>query len=190
MIDTAAYIKERLSIKEVCERYGLHFDTRGRTLCPFHNDHNPSANIKNNQTFHCSPCGIHVDVIGFTERIFNIDFRQTVVRMNEDFHLGITNEKPDRAALDEWKRLQDEKAAEEAILVAHIAEYMQNAKLYRYIWNALHGDKPRSHDEAKRWAGWIAKFEYLNYWFESENTRAIEEDFKKYHPGMMVSRAR
>ena len=170
--DLAEQIKERLTIREVAERYGVHFDAHGRALCPFHNDHHPSANIKeSNQTFHCSVCGIHGDIFTFTERMFDIDFRQAVLRLNDDFGLGMSDAKPDPIKLQQWRMEKARQAAEDT---AYRAEYDHNVLLHRYIINALRvADKPKRIEQAKRRAEWACTLDYLNYYFDTHAYREI-----------------
>ena len=157
-------IKDRLTIRGVCERYGVHFDSHGRALCPFHTDHHPSANIKG-EKFHCSVCDIHGDIFDFTQRMFSMDFRQAMLRLNEDFGLGLLGEKPDPIKLQQWRRDKAHKAAE---LAAYRAEYDRNVLLHRYIIDALRvATKPKRHAQAIRRARWAEELEYLDYYFDS-----------------------
>ena len=165
--NTAEQIKSRLTIQEVTERYGIHFDSRNRTLCPFHSDNHPSASVKNN-LFHCYVCDLHLDVFSFTMRTFDINFSQAMLRLNEDFGLGLCGQKPDRRELIRWQHKQAEKAA---LLAAYRAEYDRNVELHRYIWRALHGDKPVTWRDRYRVAIWKAKFEDLQYYFETHKYR-------------------
>lgn len=48
--------------------------------------------------FHCFGCGASGSVIDFVMRLFDLNFRQAVLRINADFHLGLTTNKPDYAA--------------------------------------------------------------------------------------------
>jgi DNA primase len=160
-------IKSRLTIQEVCERYGMNFDTRGRATCMFHDDQHPSGSMKNNR-YHCFVCDLHMDVFDFTMRLFNISFAQAILRLNEDFGLGLCGQKPDRRALERFRREQADKAA---TLAACRAEYDRNVELHRYIWWALHGDKPRTWRDVWRRADWMAKIEYLEWWFEVNRWR-------------------
>jgi len=162
MTDTAARIKSRLTIQEVTERYGIHFDIHGHALCPFHDDQHPSGSIKNNR-FHCFVCDLHLDVFDFTMRLFNISFFQAVLRLNGDFGLGLCGQKPDRRALDQWQREQAAKAEQ---LAAYRAEYDRKVELHRYIWWALK-DKPVTWRDIKRRASWMAQLEYLSWWLDS-----------------------
>lgn len=164
--DIAEQIKDRLTIREVCERYGVHFDSHGRALCPFHDDHHPSANIKG-EKFHCSVCDIHGDIFDFTQRMFNISFRQAMLRLNEDFGLGLLGQKPDPVKLQQWRR---KKAREAAELAAYRAEYDHNVLLHRKIIESLWAmGKPAvgEHGKAIYWAAMLAQLDYLNYYFDS-----------------------
>ena len=63
-------IKEQISTREAAERYGLEIDRYGKTLCPFHEDHDPSMKIDRN--FVCFGCGAKGDVITFTSLLFRL----------------------------------------------------------------------------------------------------------------------
>ena len=66
--------------------------------CPFHTgDHTASLKLYDGEGgFHCFGCGAHGSVIDFVMRLFDLNFRQAVLRINADFHLGLTSGKPDR----------------------------------------------------------------------------------------------
>ena len=93
-------IKERLTMREVAECYGFQVGRSGFIKCPFHSgDHTASLKIYNGRSgWHCFGCGAGGSVIDFVMRLFNLNFRQAVLRINADFHLGLTASKPDRAA--------------------------------------------------------------------------------------------
>lgn len=182
-IDLAAQIKSCLSIREVCERYGVHFDNRGRALCPFHRDHHPSASV-NGGRFHCFVCDLHLDIFDFTERLFSIDFKQAVIRLNEDFGLGLTGQKPDRRAQEEWLR---KKRAEGDVRAALEAEYMQNVELYRIAQKVVQDFTPRTWGDLKRLIAWKNKLEYLDYWFKDDDDRAIWNSWIKSHQGEVIN---
>lgn len=50
---------------------------RGMSLCPFHEDHNPSMSIRNN-FYHCFACGAKGDVIEFTMKRDGMAFKDAV----------------------------------------------------------------------------------------------------------------
>ena len=93
-------IKARLTMQEVAEYYGFQVGRSGFIKCPFHSG-DRTASMKlypDSGGFHCFGCGAHGSVIDFVMRLFNLNFRQAVLRINADFHLGLTASKPDRAA--------------------------------------------------------------------------------------------
>lgn len=49
-------------------------------ICPFHNDRNPSMNIRNN-FYYCHTCGETGDVIDFLRKTEGISFRETVLKL-------------------------------------------------------------------------------------------------------------
>lgn len=53
----------------------------GFALCPFHNDHNPSAYCKNNYLY-CFSCGTHADTIKLYMHLHNCDFKEAVNQLN------------------------------------------------------------------------------------------------------------
>lgn len=96
----AEEIKARLTMQEVAEFYGFQVGRSGFIKCPLHQgDHTASLKIyPGSGGFHCFGCGAHGSVIDFVMRLFDLNFRQAVLRLNADFHLGLTHSKPDRAA--------------------------------------------------------------------------------------------
>ena len=53
-----------------------------KTLCPYHNDHNPSFNINKNTTyFHCWSCKEKGDIINLIMDLENVDFKVALKRL-------------------------------------------------------------------------------------------------------------
>lgn len=81
-------VKDQLNIRQVVEYYGFKVNRARQFVCPFHNDHKPSASIKNDY-FHCFVCGAGGDLITFTAKYLgmsNIDACKELVR---EFGLNI-----------------------------------------------------------------------------------------------------
>ena len=99
-MDMAADIRRMLTAQQVAEFYGFQVGRSGFIKCPFHaNDNTASLKLYDGEGgFHCFACGAHGSVIDFVMRLFDLNFRQAVLRINADFHLGLTSSKPDRAA--------------------------------------------------------------------------------------------
>ncbi len=100
MDDLASEIKRLLPAPVVFSAYGLPLNRSGFVQCPFHQgDRHASLKVysENKTGWHCFGCGAGGTVIDFVMRYFGVDFREACSRLNEDFHLGLTDRKPTRA---------------------------------------------------------------------------------------------
>ena len=79
------------------QQYGFPTARNGRIPCPLHNGKDNNFSYKG-QYFKCFVCGEGGTVIDFVMKLFGLNFRQAVLRINSDFHLCLTSSKPDRAA--------------------------------------------------------------------------------------------
>lgn len=134
-IDAVQTIKDRLTMREVLERYG--YNVKRRIPCPIHNGNDDNFEVKEH-TFCChSHCGSG-DVITFVQKLFDLSFPDTLRKIDADFGFNIygdhtfeelrrshykqmaikaererkqrEKEQADKeywAAFDEWKRLDD-----------------------------------------------------------------------------------
>lgn len=96
-------------MRTVAEGYGLEISRGGMALCPFHNERTPSAKIYPD-ALHCFGCGTHVDVIGFTQKMFGLDKPiDAVKKLNDDYALHIEIGKaPTAEKVSEYqKRVRD-----------------------------------------------------------------------------------
>ena len=138
-IDAVQTIKDRLTMREVLERYGYTADRKGFICCPFHNEKTPSMRIYD-KDYHCFGCQEHGDIITFIQKLFGLSFQDTLRKIDADFGLNLYDnksfeelrkshyqtkqlrakrerEKAEReqekaqywAVFDEWKRLEDNK---------------------------------------------------------------------------------
>ena len=76
-------VKQQLNIRQVVEHYGFRVNRANQFICPFHNDHKPSASIKNDY-FNCFVCGAGGDLITFTAKYLgmsNIDAAKELIRV-------------------------------------------------------------------------------------------------------------
>lgn len=67
----------------------------GKILCPFHPDVNPSLTVKG-KVFRCWSCDAGGNVIDFVRKLFNLDFRNAVRKLSDDFHLGLDIDSQER----------------------------------------------------------------------------------------------
>ncbi len=83
-------VKQRLSMRQVAERYGCKVNQKGTCLCPFHTDNHPSLKIYgDDKGYYCFTCGNGGDVIKFVSRLFNLRNEEACRKLIEDFSLPI-----------------------------------------------------------------------------------------------------
>lgn len=127
MYSNAEIIKSSVSMEDILNHYGFHPSRYGRIPCPLHNgkDRNFSYKHKN---FKCYVCGKSGTVIDFVMHLFGISFTQAVERINSDFHLGLSMERPSDADLtalrEKQRKAQEEKEQWESIAKQLAAEHL------------------------------------------------------------------
>lgn len=81
-------VKQQLNIIQVIEHYGFKVNRANKFICPFHNDHKPSASIKNDY-FYCFVCGAGGDLITFTAKYLGFSALDTCKELVRVFNLNI-----------------------------------------------------------------------------------------------------
>lgn len=127
--DIAAQIRELVTVRQAAEHYGFTPDRAGYICCPFHNEKTASLKLYDDDGgFCCFGCGASGSVIDFTMRLFDINFRQAVLRLDTDFFLNLTDMKPDRTArskiLEERRKVQHRRRELEEQIKALSAEHL------------------------------------------------------------------
>ena len=83
-------MKERVTARQVAERYGLKVSRNGMTRCPIHNDKHPSMKI--DQNYYCFACGAKGDAVNYVAVLFGLSQFEAAKKINDDFSLGISIE--------------------------------------------------------------------------------------------------
>lgn len=154
-------IKSRLSMDTVARYYGFTPNHAGNVLCPFHHEKTASLKIytEPGRGFHCYGCNTGGSVIDFVMKLLNIPYSAAVVRLNADFHLGLTNDRPDPR---EMRRLAQQRREADKERRVFEAEYEARCKQYRRLWEAkLAGYEHPDYAEACK------KLDALDYYFET-----------------------
>lgn len=112
--DLAIRIKERLTLTETVERYGLQI-RRGFICCPFHTgDRTPSLKLYDNNSWYCFGCGAHGDVIDFVAKMENKSTGEAMRSLAAELGLETRDYSlSDYAAFLRRNRQRKEKAARE-----------------------------------------------------------------------------
>ena len=105
-------VKQQLNIRQVIEHYGFKVNRARQFICPFHNDHKPSASIKNDY-FNCFVCGAGGDLITFTAKYLGLSNLEAAKELVREFNLNIdisTAEERKAQYIAEHKRKAEIKA--------------------------------------------------------------------------------
>ena len=86
-------MKERVTARQVAEKYGLKVRQNGMACCPFHNDKHPSMKIDRN--YYCFACGAKGDAVNYVAILFGLSQFEAAKKINEDFSLEIPIGQPE-----------------------------------------------------------------------------------------------
>lgn len=133
-------VKQQLNIRQVVEYYGFKVNRANQFICPFHNDHKPSASIKNDY-FNCFVCGAGGDLITFTAKLHGLKNYDACKKLVSDFRLNISTEpqtqadklKADRERAKRQAELKKQKEIEN--LTQHTGLVL--ASYHCYLWQGL-----------------------------------------------------
>lgn len=106
-------VKERVTAKQVAERYGLKVERNGMACCPFHNDKHPSMKI--DQNYYCFACEAKGDAVNYVAVLFGLSQFEAAKKIIEDFSLGIPIEQPKRKQNSGFKKIEKVPTKEERI---------------------------------------------------------------------------
>ncbi|MDU7338589.1 MAG: CHC2 zinc finger domain-containing protein [Clostridium sp.] len=165
--DIFSQIKETVPMQAVAEQYGFEIK-HGVMLCPFHSDSHPSLKVyPGSRGWHCFVCDAGGSVIDFVAKLFHLNVRQAAIRLDNDFRLGLSTEKPDRREVDRWVREQREK---QAALDAYRAEYDAKCR-EAYLIRSMQKPTPNSPLWGE-YAALLGRLDYLdNYYFIQNHWR-------------------
>lgn len=150
---------------EVARRYGFEPDRAGFLKCPFHEgDHTASLKIyPGGRGWHCFGCHAGGSVVDFVMQLYDISFRQALIRINMDFGLGLTDSRPSPA---EASRRIKEREREQRELEEYRERYKKLVRLYRAMWLAQ-----QSGVETPLYYAALRELPILDEWFEEHPWR-------------------
>ena len=106
MLNYADIIKSSVTMPQLLSMYGISTGRHNRIPCPLHHGVRKNFAFKD-RGFVCYVCGVHGDVITFTELYFGLDFMDACRKLDEDFHLGLNV----GGTLDAEKRAEAERVS-------------------------------------------------------------------------------
>ena len=98
-------IKNSIDIKSVVVKYGYGIDSKNFMKCIFHEDKTNSLKLySGNKGWHCFACSKSGSIIDFVMHIFSLDFNSAIKKIDDDFHLGLLNQRKyiNRTKEKEW----------------------------------------------------------------------------------------
>lgn len=138
MIDLADQVKHLVTMDQAARRYGFEPNRAGFIRCPFHHERTPSLKIYPGvKGWHCFGCGKGGSVIDFVMNLFDIPFRQALLRINTDFALGLTWDKPDPAVRSAILEARRREAQRKAKLERLEEKHRELAAEHQYWWDVL-----------------------------------------------------
>lgn len=107
----AERIKDLITIPQALRMYGFDEGRHRRIPCPIHGGKDSNF-AYTDKVFHCWTCGAKGDLIDFEKALFGIDFGQAITRLNADFNLGLTSERPTAKSIAMARKKAQERQAE------------------------------------------------------------------------------
>lgn len=155
-------IKQTLSMHDVAGRYGFEPNRAGFICCPFHQDKTASLKVYDEpgRGWHCFGCNKGGSVVDFVMHLFNLDYKQAIMRMSFDFGFASDWQDKDREN-DIIKRKKERKKTKEKqrLIVNQLCEL--HCKLHNTIKT-----KPVWSDD---WCNAIHKIDYVSHRIEVLN---------------------
>ena len=104
---TVDEIKQRYSMTEIVEKYGLRPNRAGFISCPFHKGDRTASMKIYKDSYNCFGCGANGDIFTFVQRMDNCDFKTAF------YSLGGKYQKPTSASKLALYRIEKAKANRE-----------------------------------------------------------------------------
>ena len=79
-------VKQTVTTRQAAEMYGIRVSRSGMSVCPFHNDRNPSMKVDNR--FHCFACQADGDAVDFVSRLFGLPSKEAAMKLADDFGIS------------------------------------------------------------------------------------------------------
>ena len=174
-------IKSILTMRQGAEFYGFQIGRSGFITCPFHiGDRTASLKLYDGEGgFHCFGCGAHGSVIDFVMRLFDLNFRQAVLRINSDFRLGLTSSKPDRVerskvleARREEQRRKDQADANFNFMLSEQRYWREAEDVFAPV---VQGEKAYYHP---LYVEAVKRLPYIEYWLDDFIEKGGKEHWK------------
>ena len=131
-----SHIKQSVTTRQAAESYGIHVDSHGMAVCPFHDDRHPSMKV--DETFYCFGCGATGDVITFTSHLFGISPASAARKLALDFGISLEEDSEYPALPKSRAQLKFEAWVHEALVT--LRRYNQLLYEWKFLAPADQGE--------------------------------------------------
>ena len=151
-------VKQKISVSDAAEHYGLQVSRNGMACCPFHDDWHPSMKL-NERYFYCFGCGATGDVIDLVARSFGLSSYEAAQKLAHDFGVDPDNPpaaialpKPERPLLKAYRQ-------EEARCLRVLCDYLHLLE----SWKVQHAPKTAADALDDRFVEACQMLDYVEY---------------------------
>ena len=121
MNQIAERITSQVKIPDVLSYYGYPNGRGNRIPCPIHKGKDSNF-CYTDEVYHCWTCGASGNVITLVMSLFELNYRQAVLKINNDFQLGLLSKRPTYRERQQW--------AEKKKVDKSYNEYLNRNKIY------------------------------------------------------------
>lgn len=109
----ADLIRDKVTIPDLLNAYGIAQGRRGRIACPIHRGHNQSSFSYNATQYQCFNCGAKGGVISFVEAYLECDFERAMDEINRLFRLWDEEDPAKRESIADRLRRKSRRQAQD-----------------------------------------------------------------------------
>lgn len=179
----AEQIKQTVPMDMAARHYGFDVGRGSFMRCPFHQgDRTASLKIySDGGGWHCFGCNKGGSVVDFVMELFGLNFKQALLRINADFHLGLSSARPDRAAYSEMlerrQAEQREKERQEQKFRDMVCRMWWCREVLELMAPAVCGEDIWVHPLYERAA---KELPWVEHWLDDHFERGGEEHWARY----------
>lgn len=164
----ADQIKHTVTMRQICDMYGVKVNRNNKALCPCHADTNASMHIySGSRGWYCFSCGKGGSVIDYVMAAFGCDFQSAVRKINQDFGLGLDLDGGVREDPEAKRRIEKRKAEQDRKqrrLLKAQKDYDDALTEYVRIEKILRGQRPKNVDDmSPEWTEALKGFADADY---------------------------
>lgn len=147
-MDIASVIRDRLDIKDIVNFYGYQINRSGFIKCPFHSEKTASLKIySNGKGWYCYGCHSGGSIIDFAMKLFGLEFKKALIKLDEDFKLNLTSNKMSKIEILRMTKEQSRKQALTKIREKEEEKYWNVLKEWKRLDDNKRIYRPKTMDE-------------------------------------------